>query len=284
VNLKNGYVKKMVMKNSLASIVLSVLLVGTGSLLYMAKKANNSLDRDLTNTRSKADSLSTAAGILQNNVSRFARQIDSLSTKNGELEKSVAQANTKLAAREREAWKDRKAVTETAKKYNDLLASQKNRDTQLSNLNAANAQLETENRNLMVQLASSNETNTQLNEQLLAARVTWKDNILVETMRKNGQLNLKGRKVRKIVASLNIQSEMKSPTFKIFDPNGVLLPDQYGLFDVKKINDGPASSSSSTFMKIQLTYLLSKKIGPGIYRIEMLNENKHIGNILVRFR
>jgi hypothetical protein len=31
----------------------------------------------------------------------------------------------------------------------------------------------------------------------------------------------------------------------------------------------------------ELTYSLKKKIGPGVYRIEMLNDNKHAGNILV---
>jgi hypothetical protein len=77
---------------------------------------------------------------------------------------------------------------------------------------------------------------------------------------------------------------MKSPTFRIFDPNGIQIPEQNGSFDLKSVNETSVNSGSGNSMKIELTYLLSKKIGPGLYKIEMLSENKHIGNFLVRLR
>jgi hypothetical protein len=126
--------------------------------------------------------------------------------------------------------------------------------------------------------------NEKLNEQLIISKTAAKDNILIETMTKSGKLNLKGKKVRKIVATLNLQNEMKSPTFRIFDPNGVQIPEQNGSFNLKSINETSMNSGWGNSMKIELTYLLSKKIGPGLYKIEMLNENKHVGNLLVRVR
>jgi len=74
---------------------------------------------------------------------------------------------------------------------------------------------------------------------------------------------------------------MKSPGFKIFDPNGATLSDQNGTF---KLQLSKESNSPTGSMKMELTYLISKKIGPGLYTIEILNENKHMGNLLVRFR
>ena len=56
--------------------------------------------------------------------------------------------------------------------------------------------------------------NRQLSDEVAAARLTSKDNILIESMTRNGKLNVKGKRVRKIFASLSVQSEMKSPTFK----------------------------------------------------------------------
>jgi len=93
--------------------------------------------------------------------------------------------------------------------------------------------------------------------------------------------------VRKIIASLDVYGEMKNPAFRIFDPKGIPLYDQMGSFNFQILNDkqmpgGTLSIPKST--KIELTYSLKKKIGPGIYRIEMLNDNKHAGNILVNLR
>jgi hypothetical protein len=133
-------------------------------------------------------------------------------------------------------------------------------------------------------VATLGDAGKQLNDQLELARATTKDNILIETVTKSGQLNLKGKKVRKIIASLSMAREMKSPTFRIFDPGGIQLPEQNGSFELKSINEASANSPWGNSMKIELTYLLSKKVGPGLYKIEMLNENKHVGNLLVRFR
>jgi hypothetical protein len=87
--------------------------------------------------------------------------------------------------------------------------------------------------------------------------------------------------VRKIFASMNIASDLKSPTFKIFDPYGTQLPEQYGLFDIKNTKETSASGSTT---RLELSYMLSKKIGHGQYKIEILNENKHVGNLLISFR
>jgi hypothetical protein len=64
----------------------------------------------------------------------------------------------------------------------------------------------------------------------------------------------------------------------------VQIPEQNGSFNLKSINETSMNSGWGNSMKIELTYLLSKKIGPGLYKIEMLNENKHVGNLLVRVR
>ncbi|HEV8513052.1 MAG TPA: hypothetical protein VGQ59_07230, partial [Cyclobacteriaceae bacterium] len=168
--------------------------------------------------------------------------------------------------------------------YNDLVTSQKDMNKEVATLKSMNDQLGKENQTLMSKAALLSDENIKLNDQLQFAMVSSKDNILIETMNKSGKLNLKGKKVRKIVASLNTHGEMKNPTFRIFDPNGVQLSELSGSFGLKKINESSTNSPSDNSMKIELTYLLSKKIGPGLYKIEMLNKNKHIGNLLVRFR
>jgi DNA repair exonuclease SbcCD ATPase subunit len=265
-------------------MLMAISLIGAGSLLYVAKQANNSLDKDLKMTKSNADSLSKLSGSLQNKVDNFKAKGDSLTVKNESLQKSLTQTNSRLTAQRNDYNRVQKTVDDANKKYNELMTSQKDQDKQLANYKAMNGQLEQENKNLMSKVASLNDVNRQLTDQLGTAKTMAKDNILIETMTKGGKLNLKGKRVRKIVASLDMQREMKNPTFRIFDPNGVLLPDQVGSFDLKYTNQLSSNQASINALKIELTYLMSKKIGSGLYRIEMLNENHHVGNLLVRFR
>jgi hypothetical protein len=272
------------MKNPAVSMLLGIFLLGAVSLLFVAKNANERLDKDLRMTKSNADSLLKVAGSFDAGIKRVKSQNDSLSVKNEELKKSLEQTGSKLAVKDGEIWRTKKAADETSKKYNDLVSSQKNSEKQIAALKALNDQFGKENKNLMSRFQSLTDDNKQLNDRLLFAIASAKDNILMESTNKRGKLDVKGKKVRKIVATLNLQSEMKNPAFRIFDPNGVPLPDEIGSFDIKRINEKSTNSLSGNSMKIELSYLLSKKIGPGLYKIEMLNENKHLGNLLVRFR
>ncbi len=275
------------MKNPVATItsaVLAIFLLGAGSLLFVAKKDNNDLFRDLTEARSKTDSLAKTSESLNKDLKIVTVKNDSLASKNGELEKSLSLTHTQLAARERDISKTHKTIEETNKKYNDLLSAQRTWEKESGDLKEANQKLGHENESLKNKIVLLADDNKKLNEQLVTAKTAAKDNILIETMTKSGQLNIKGRRVRKIVASFNVQNEMKSPTFRIYDPSGVPLPEQNGSFDLKSLNEPSANSASGGSMKIEVTYLLSKKIGSGLYRIEILNENKHVGNLLVRFR
>jgi hypothetical protein len=265
-------------------MLLGVFLLGAVSLIFIAKKANNSLDADLKMTKSNADSLLKVTGSLDEGIKKVKGRNDSLSLKNGELEKSLARTNSKLAAKEGEIQKNKIATDEANKKYDNIVASQKDLNKQLVSLKTLNDQLGQENKNLTSKAATLSEKNNQLNDKLQFAMISTKDNVLIETTSKSGKLNLKGKKVRKIVASMNTHGEMKNPTFKIFDHNGVQLSEQTGSFSVKKSNESSADSPLGNTMKLELTYLPSKKIGPGLYKIEISNENKHIGNLLVRFR
>jgi len=272
------------MRSSGVSITLGVFLLAAASLLFIAKKANNSLDRDLIATRSKADSLSKNNELLGDRVKRLNGKSDSLVVKNGELEKSIELTTSQLASKDREIWKTHKAAANATKKYDDLVVAKKDWDKQLANLKTANAQLGQENKSLSNKILLLNDDSKKLNDQINTSRAAAKDNILVETMAKSGKLEVRGRKVKKIVASLTVQSELKSPTFRVFDPSGNQLPEQNGSFEFKTVNEIPQNSTIGNSIKIELTYLLSKKLGAGLYRIEVLNDSKHIGNLLVRFR
>jgi cell division protein FtsB len=264
------------MKSIVVNVILAMLLLGSGSMIFVAKNTNDNLDRDLIATRSKNDSLSKDKESLGNEVKKLNEKRDSLVSKNVEMNKLLAETTSNLAVRDRQIGRTQKATEEANKKYNALMATNKDLEKQLASLKKANAQLGEDNKSMTSKILLLTDDNKKLNDQLILAKATSKDNVLIETMTKNGTLNLKGKKVKKITASFTMQGKMQSPTFKMFDPNGTQLPDQSGSFDLKTSPGDP--------LKMELTYLLSKRIGPGLYRIEVLNENQHMGNLLVRFR
>ncbi len=271
------------MKSAL-NIILSLSLAGAVSLIFIAKDTKDNLDRHLKASLSNEDSLTKKSQSLEKESKKFKSEADSLASKNSEQQKTIGQANSKLFAMGREITNARKSVDEVNKKCVDL---QKDWEKQLAGFKSTSTQLQQDNKGLTDKLTELSETNNELTKELVIAHANSKDNILIQSMKKNGSLNVKGKKVRKIVTSLDVCGDLKNPAFRIFNPNGIPLSDQMGSFDYQTINDKPmlgGGLSMPKSTKINLTYSLKKKIGPGIYRIEMLNDNKHAGNILVNLR
>ena len=81
------------MRNPAVSILLAIFLLGSVSLLFVAKNANNGLDEDLKVTKSDLHSLMKIREHLDDEVNKFKSKSDSLALKNGALEKSLNQTN-----------------------------------------------------------------------------------------------------------------------------------------------------------------------------------------------
>lgn len=262
-------------------LVVSMFVLGSVSLLYTAYKDNKSLDQSLIAARRRADSLYLHSDSAEQHVEELKRKVDSAIARASELKKSVALTQRELRAKDREIERSHQATDSANKKIESLLASQKTDAKNLTELKTRNDQLEKDKKELGAKIVVITESNDKLNNALLNV----KDNIRLEAVNQRGKLNVKGKKVKKIIATLSVPFELKKPTFKFFDPNGNQLPDQNGAFNFHSVND-----ANSTFAdgyrstKIELSYSLSKRLGRGTYKIEMLDGNKHIGNLMVSLR
>jgi len=266
------------MKNSVVSIILAALLVASGIFLAAARKSNSRLNNGLKDFMAKVDSLKSEGRVLNKQMDSLKLHSDSLSNKSNSLEKSLTQLKVVVAAKDQSYSRLNQSMTEAGKKNNDLLIQQKRLEGEISALKTSNLKLGTENKDITSKLALIQDSNKQLTDELAAAKLSVKDNIQISSLTKNGTLNVKGRKIKRIETSVSLPAETKSLSFKIFDPNGTELSDQIGTFTHKTTNENGKS------MKLEITYLLSKKIGTGMYRIEILSENKHAGNLLMTFR
>jgi hypothetical protein len=262
-------------------LVVSLFAIGSVSLLYTAYKDNKSLDRSLISARRRADSLDRLGDSIAQRAGALKTKVDSALAEANELKKSVAQAHASLNAKDKSIARSLQAVDTAKKKIEQLLASKKADANLLKELQSKNDQLEKEKKDLEARMIVMTESNDKLNNALFKV----KDNILVETFSRSGKLNVKGKRVNKISATLAVPFELKHPIFKFFDPNGNLVPERNGSFNfhaVKDANSPFAGGYQST--KVELSYSLSQKLSRGTYKIEMLDGDRHIGNLMVSFR
>lgn len=262
-------------------LVVSMFVLGSVSLLYTAYKDNKSLDQGLIAARRRADSLFMANDSTVQHAQLLKTKVDSAIARAIELKKTIAKVSGELYAKDGEIARSHEKADSAYRKIEGMVAAQKEDAKHIRELKAQNEQLEKEKTNLEAKIVLITESNDKLNNALLNV----KDNVLLETFSQNGKLNVKGKRVKKITTTLSVPFELKHPAFNFFDPSGNPLPEQNGSFNFRSVKD-----DNSTFAggypstRIELSYSLSKRLGRGTYKIEMLDGNRHIGNLLVSFR
>jgi len=262
-------------------LVVSMFVLGSVSLLYTAYKDNKNLDKSLVVNRRRADSLFTVNDSNLQRLQLLKTKMDSAAAKGNELIKSATQANARLGTMNREIERSQQAKDSANKKIEQLLASQSADGNHWKELKAKNDKLEKEKKDLDSRIMVLSTSNEQLNE---ALRIV-KDNILIETFSQNGKLNVKGKRVKKIAATLSVPFELKKPNFKFFDSTGKLLTAEHCSFDFHSLYDASSTfAGGSKPAKVELSYSPLKKMSSGIYKIEMLDGNRHIGNLMVSLR
>jgi hypothetical protein len=260
---------------------MSMFVLGSVSLLYTAYKDNKSLDRSLTATRHRADSLYLLNDSSLQRVQLLEAKLDSSSAGADKLKKSISVGQMILQAKNKELAWSKQAADSANRKIESLLALRKKDEGELKELQAKRVELEKGKKELEGRIIAITESNDKLSDVLFNV----KDNVWLETYSRNGKLNVKGKRVRKIAATLSVPFELKHPTGKFFDPTGKPIPDPGGSFDFHSVND-----VNSTFAggyqstKIELSYSPSNQLGKGTYKIEVLDGSRHIGNLMVSFK
>jgi hypothetical protein len=269
------------MKSSIVSILLLVLLAGSGAFLIGGQNSLSQLSNELALSNSKRDSLSRESERLNARMILLKKRADSLAEKDNTLFVSLTKSKSLLFDEEKSIRKLNSEFVEMNKKCDFLLDRQKQEYRQMNLLASNNVKIGGENKELTAKLARLIEANNQLLAELSFAKQLEKDSIFIESRDKNDELCFFGNKIKKILITMCVSSDIKSPALKIFDPQGRPLPERAGqlTFSTSAIN-----SFSKNLSKLKLTYLLTEKIDSGPYRMEIANNGKHIGTLLMKFR
>jgi septal ring factor EnvC (AmiA/AmiB activator) len=269
------------MKNYIVNIVLIGLFVG-GVFLIVKKKTSISFSEPITKPSVKKGLQPAQRYALDNQADQLRRKIDSLELETSNLKKALAKSDASLTTEDQGLIRLTNSFEKMNEKCDDFLNQRKQWDKERTAMQSNYAKLDAENRNLTDRVLALSQTNQQLSAQLSLAKLFEKDNICIARLDKNDQPNAKASKIKKIKVSMSLPTEMKSPVFKIFDSSGKMLPDQSGSFTSNFSNEVNLFGDKAT--RLELTYLVSKKVDPGSYRLDIDDEGKHVGNLLMNFR
>jgi hypothetical protein len=172
-----------------------------------------------------------------------------------------------------------------------MVALRSQLENELQALKLTNTELERTNREMNVTIASLQDRNRLLSEDLSRAMLAAVDQSQVQASKgKNERLTVRAKKTKKLAATFEVAANLKNLSFKIIDPKRNLVSDASTIAYSSALAEANLTASASeqivtgNLQKIELTFTPQKKLSPGVYTIEILNENLYVGSLRVKLR
>lgn len=277
-----------------AAVVITLLVLSLVGMVVMYN-SNGELKDNLNAEKLKGESILSQKLILEKDITKFKNQIESLKGTNSELDKELARTSARLAAKEAEFKKvqnESMTLKQLKKQHNELLALQKEWENSMASMKDKIQSLENEKNDMSKTIASLEERNKILSEDLHKTQLAFLDYSQLETLKKNDKLTASARNTKKLKATFEVPSNLKEISFKITDPSGKLLTEKEGTIasrivpESKNYSASVASyaETSKNLKHMEMVYLTNKKLKPGTYKIEVLSENLYVSSLQVRLK
>lgn len=289
--------KNVIQNPKIIAGTVTILLIITLIGLISYYETNQSLESGLNNEKLKSEKILSEKLSLDKEIIKLKQSIASLQGKNTDLDKMLSNASSKISMKEGELKKMQKENA-SLKQYKQQVAEiqkiKSDLETQITaltnSLNKSNVEKESLNR----MVADLQGKNKNLLDELKQMQIASLDDIRIEAFKKN-KLTISARKTNKIDVNFLIPSIASSNNiqFKITDPTGRLLTPVDGTIAfAETLDETPlltADNSNNLYLKqtkqVKLEYKPKKKLKPGVYRIEVLNEESlYMGSLQVRLK
>jgi myosin heavy subunit len=277
------------------AVVTSALFIASLFWLMNTKRVNSSLEAGLESEKLESESLLSEKLLLEKDVQKFKDQLFSLKDKNSELDNLYKSISTKLKNQESEYSRMRKenmSLAQIKKQRQELTTLQRQLENELQTLKSSYADLEARNNELNGTVASLQERNKILTDDLNRAMFSSIDQSQIHAVKgKAEKLTVRARKTRKLIANFEVPVNLKNLSFRIVDAKGNILTAKDGTIvssSTPSENNLTASSDSgvqgSALQKVEMIYTPKEKLKTGIYTVEILNENLYVGSLKVKLK
>jgi predicted nucleic acid-binding Zn-ribbon protein len=277
------------------AMVTTALFIASLLWLTNTKRINSSLETELREESLKSESLLSEKLSLEKDLEKFKEQLFSLKDKNKDLDELVKQTTTRLSNQEADynrMKKENLSLAQLKKQRQELTALKSELENELQNLRSSYAALEAKNHALTTTVASLEERNKILSDDLDRAMFASVDQSQLHAVKRNNErLTVKAKRAKKLVASFEVPANLKNLSFRILDASGKILSSDAGLInssilpsETNYIASSAPEIEGNRLQKVEMTYTAKEKLRSGVYTVEILNENLYVGSLKVRLK
>ena len=262
--------------------------------LMSTRSVNSSLQSGLEKERLKSEALLSEKLLIEKDLEKVKTQLASLRGINGDLDELVKATEAKLAARDLELGKLKKrdaTIADLKKQRQELLHLQIELENELVSARTSLAEMVNQNEVLSQTIAQLRDQNRILANDLNRAMVASLDRMQVEAVKgKKERLTVKARKANKLIASFKVPASLQNISFRIIDPKGDMLGEKQGTIAsrVTALEDNVLASTDNQTVEalqvVRMEYLPKQKLQPGVYTVEILNDQLYVGSLNVKLR
>jgi chromosome segregation ATPase len=275
------------------AVVATTILIAMVFWLLNTKRASHLLEEGLQESRLKSEALLSEKLLLEKEIDKMKEQLVSLTDRNAGLDELVQQTTEKLRHQESDynrMKKENLTLAQVKKQRANLEALRTGLEKEMQGLKELNAYLQDRNNELTGTVASLQERNRLLTEDLHKATLASLDQSQIRAVRgKNEKLTVNARRTRKLVASFEAPSDLKNLSFRIVDSKGNTLSPAEGsiAFHSTPSESNYTASIDADVMgnksqRVEMVYTPKKKLKSGVYTVEILNENLYVGSLKVK--
>jgi DNA repair exonuclease SbcCD ATPase subunit len=277
------------------AVMTTALLVASLVWLMNTNRVNNSLEAGLQEQKLKSEGLLSEKLLLEKDIEKFKGQLFKLKDENTDLDGIVKSITAKLKNQESDYLRMKRAnasLGQIKKQRQELQALKNELENELTTIRASYAALEAKNKELNNSVASLQERNKMLSDDLNRATLAAVDQSQIQAVKgKSEKLTVKAKRTKKLIASFEVPANLKSLSFRITDAKGNVLSKDDGTIASTIIpSDGNYTASSDSeavgnkLQKVQMVYLPKERLKTGVYTVEILNENLYVGSLKVKLK
>ena len=282
-------------KTKAIAVVSTALMMGSICWLLNTQRVNGSLEAGLQKEKLRSESLLSEKLLLEKDIQKLKDDLFSLKGRNLELDNLVRNTSAKLEAREADYNRIKKETADLAllrKQRQELIALKSELENELQSMKISYAHMEARNNDLLATVASLEERNRILASDLTRAMVAAVDGAQIEALKgKQDRLTVKARRARKLKASFEVPQELTNLSFRITDSNGHVHSQKDGnvTFTSEPTEDrfmvsADPAMQSPRIQKVAMVYEPDEKMKPGIYTVEIMNDNLYVGSLKVKLK
>ena len=285
-----------ILKSSKAiAVVTTTLLVASLFWLMNTRTLNTSLEAGLQDEKLRSESLLSEKLLLEKETQRIRDQLFTLKDQNRAYDELVKTTSARLSAQEAEynrMKKENLSLAQIKRQRQELAVLNNQLENELQSLRKSFADLASKNPELTSAVASLEERNGILSNDLSKAMLAAVDQSQIQALKgKTEKLTVRARSTRKLSATFEVPSNLKNLSFRITDAKGNLLTSKEGIItsSVAPSEHSYTASADADILgtrsqKVEMVYLPKEKLKAGLYTIEIMNENLYVGSLKIKLK